>query len=331
MATLKDVAAKVGVSITTVSRVLNNRGAISEKTRERVFQAMKELDYFPNEMARSLSNRNSHLLGLIVPYINHPFFSMLTDAVEQASRREGYKLLLCSSGNSPEREKELFTMLRANNVAGVLVSSRVEDATAYLSSDLPLVSIERNLTDIPSVSCDNYKGGTLAAQELAASGCRRVLLLGNRVRPYMMPASLRYQGFEEECARLGLDMRSYHLSEEDLFAEGLPDNLATVFGEDLRMDGVFATSDVLAARLIASLRTLPNKPKRLAVVGFDGVNVSEYCNISTVAQPIAQMGVFAVSNLIRRINGEMVPDRTVLPVSFLRRGSSGPGANVANR
>lgn len=155
MATLKDVAAKVGVSVTTVSRVLNNRGAISEKTREKVFQAMKELDYFPNEMARSLSNRNSYLLGLIVPYIYHPFFSLLTDAVELACRREGYKLLLCASGNSAQREKEHFSMLRANNVAGVLVCSRLEDATDYLKADFPLVSIERTIADIPSVSCDN--------------------------------------------------------------------------------------------------------------------------------------------------------------------------------
>ena len=330
MATLKDVAAKVGVSITTVSRVLNNRGAISEKTREKVFQAMKELDYFPNEMARSLSNRNSHLLGLIVPYINHPFFSLLTDAVELACRREGYKLLLCASGNSAQREKEHFSMLRANNVAGVLVCSRLDDATDYLKADFPLVSIERTISDIPSVSCDNYKGGTLAAQELAESGCRHVLLLGNRVKKYM-PAYLRYKGFEEECLRLRLALRKYHLGEEDLFAEGLQDNLAAVFDEDPLLDGVFATSDVLAARLVTSLASLRKKPERLAVVGFDGVNVSEYCNISTVVQPITQMGAYAVHNLIRRINGEMVPDRTVLPVSFLRRDSSGPGANVLGR
>ena len=331
MATLKDVAAKIGVSITTVSRVLNDRGSISEKTKERVFQAMKELDYFPNEMARSLSNRNSHLLGLIVPYINHPFFGMLTDAVEQACYREGYKLLLCASGNSAQREKEHFSMLRANNVAGVMVCSRIEKAEGYLKSDFPLVSIERNIADVPSVSCDNYKGGVLAAQELAASGCKHVLLLGNRVKGHMMPAGLRYMGFEEECARLGLDSRNYYLNDEDLFAEGLPDNLTAIFEGSPQVDGVFATSDVLAAKLVTSLRGLKECPERLAVVGFDGVNISEYCDISTVAQPISQMGAFAVNTLIRRINGEMAPDRTVLPVNFLRRGSSGPGANALRR
>ena len=144
-------------------------------------------------------------------------------------------------------------------------------------------------------------------------------------------AYLRYPGFEEECLRLRLALRKYHLGEEDLFAEGLQDNLAAVFDEDPLLDGVFATSDVLAARLVTSLASLRKKPERLAVVGFDGVNVSEYCNISTVVQPITQMGAYAVHNLIRRINGEMVPDRTVLPVSFLRRDSSGPGANVLGR
>lgn len=84
MATLKDVAEKVGVSITTVSRVMNGRGAISRETRDKVFAAMKELNYFPNEMARSLGNKSSHLIGLIVPYIDHAFFGILTAAIEEA-------------------------------------------------------------------------------------------------------------------------------------------------------------------------------------------------------------------------------------------------------
>ena len=323
MATLKDVAAKVGVSITTVSRVLNDRGSISQKTRDKVFKAMKELDYFPNEMARSLSNKNSHLIGLIVPYIGHPFFGMLTDAIEEACYQAGYKLMLCTSGNHPEREKELFSMLRANNVAGVLVCSRIEDASAYFHNDFPIVSIERTIDDIPSVSCDNYKGGLLAAQELAVSGCRHPLLFGNRVFDYM-PASLRYQGFCDECARQGMELEKYYIDAEDLFARDMRSYVERVFAVHPQTDGIFATSDVLAARIINSLRGDRKVPQELKVVGFDGVSISEYCNVSTVAQPIREMGELAVDVLTRRINGALVPERSILPVTFLRRGSSGP-------
>ena len=85
MVTLKDIAERVGVSITTVSRVLNGKGSISQETKDKVFQVMRELNYYPNEMARSLVNKNSHIIGLIVPYIDHPFFSALTAAIEEAS------------------------------------------------------------------------------------------------------------------------------------------------------------------------------------------------------------------------------------------------------
>lgn len=164
MATLKDVAEKVGVSITTVSRVMNGRGAISRETRDKVFAAMKELNYFPNEMARSLGNKSSHLIGLIVPYIDHAFFGILTAAIEEACYKSGYKLFFCTSGGNPNRERELFTMLCANNVAGVLVCSRITDESLYMQTDVPIVTIERMIEDVPSVSCDNYKGGVLAAQ-----------------------------------------------------------------------------------------------------------------------------------------------------------------------
>ena len=93
MVTLKDIAERVGVSITTVSRVLNGKGSISQETKDKVFQVMRELNYYPNEMARSLVNKNSHIIGLIVPYIDHPFFSALTAAIEEASSHAGYQAL----------------------------------------------------------------------------------------------------------------------------------------------------------------------------------------------------------------------------------------------
>ena len=190
MATLKDIAQRVGVSVTTVSRVLNGKGSISRETKDKVFEAIEELDYHPNEMARSLVNRNSHLIGLIVPYIDYAFFSTLTAAVEDACYNAGYKLLLCASGGQGDREREQLTTLRSNNVAGVLVCSRQESSPLEMV-DIPKVSIERTIEGVPSVSCDNYQGGVLAAQELLASGCKAPLLFGNRIISMYLPAYLR--------------------------------------------------------------------------------------------------------------------------------------------
>ena len=197
MVTLKDIAERVGVSITTVSRVLNGKGSISQETKDKVFQVMRELNYYPNEMARSLVNKNSHIIGLIVPYIDHPFFSALTAAIEEASSHAGYKLFLCISGGNQERELEQFAALQANNVAGVLVCTRDSHNMDELLNrrNIPLVSIERSIEGVPSVACDNYKGGVLAAQELLASGCKAPLLFGNRIVSSRIPAFGRYQGF----------------------------------------------------------------------------------------------------------------------------------------
>lgn len=324
MATLKDVAERVGVSITTVSRVLNNRGSISQKTKDQVFKAMKELDYFPNEMARSLSNKNSHLIGLIVPYIDHAFFSVLTAAIEEACYKTGYKLFFCTSGGHSDRERELFSVLRANNVAGALVCSRIPDASLYTDVDVPMVSIERTIEDVPSVSCDNYKGGVLAAQELLLSGCKAPMLFGNRIVSKDLPAELRYQGFRDACVKAGKPCSEYYIDAEDLFGKDLESDVRRAIKQFPKTDGIFATSDVLAARIINAQIGLEKGP-HIAVVGFDGVDISDYCAISTIAQPIRQMGELAVDLLIKRINGQMVPERSILPVSLIRRKTSGAG------
>ena len=169
MVTLKDIAERVGVSITTVSRVLNGKGSISQETKDKVFQVMRELNYYPNEMARSLVNKNSHIIGLIVPYIDHPFFSALTAAIEEASSHAGYKLFLCISGGNQERELEQFAALQANNVAGVLVCTRDSHNMDELLNrrNIPLVSIERSIEGVPSVACDNYKGCLLYTSDAA--------------------------------------------------------------------------------------------------------------------------------------------------------------------
>ncbi|WP_099203774.1 LacI family DNA-binding transcriptional regulator [Scatolibacter rhodanostii] len=324
MATLKDVAAKVGVSITTVSRVLNNRGSISQETKDKVFKVMKEMNYFPNEMARSLSNKNSHLIGLIVPYIDHTFFGVLTAAIEEACYKLGYKLFLCTSGGHSDREKELFSMLQANNVAGVLVCSRVVESSAYKESAIPLVSIERTIDDIPSISCDNYKGGVLAAQELIASGCEHLLLIGNRIVSEHLPAYLRYKGFRDECQRTGKAYSEHYIDSEDIFGKNLDKNVKDIIKRYPLTDGIFATSDVLAAHLFNSLGNSQEFPKRYKLVGFDGLDISEYCGISTIAQPIRQMGELAVDVLIKRINESLVAERYILPVSLIRRKTSCP-------
>ena len=123
MATLKDVARESGLTVGTVSRVLNNRGYISEKTRNRVYEVMKELNYQPNEMARSLSKQSSNTIGVIVPHIVHPYFAKLISNLEVAAYNNKYKILLFNSKGKNAREEEYIEMCRSNRVAGLILCS----------------------------------------------------------------------------------------------------------------------------------------------------------------------------------------------------------------
>lgn len=322
MANLKQIAARVGVSEATVSRAINGNKSISKATRDKVLTVMKEMNYVPNEVARSLTSRsNSHIIGLIVPYINHSFFSTLTAAIEESCYKAGYRLFLCTSAGKIERERELLDMFRASNVAGILVCSRVDDGTDYIACGVPLVSIERNFDHVPSVSCDNYQGGVLAANELYEQGVRHPLMIGNQHdSSSYLPANLRYQGFTHACKQLGAPCQEIYLEKEDLFGRGIADALLGTLEKNPLIDGIFTTSDVLAVRVSHILSSSDKKTR--PIIGFDGLDLTEYNDITTVAQPITQMGQMAVDVLIRRINGLLIPERSILPVKLIPRKST---------
>lgn len=323
MPTIKDVAEYAKVSVATVSRIMNNRGAISEKTRKKVNKAMKDLDYHPNEMARALQNKKSHILGLIVPYIDYSFFSRLTEAIEEACYERGYKLLLCKSGESDGKERELVSMLQSNKVDGILVCSRVGDASAYADYDLPVVSIDREIPGVPSVTSDNYKGGILAAQTLLDAGCRHLLLYGFMLPEYM-PANLRYQGFRDECIRRNVKWNEIFSKVNDYkLLKTLPKELEEILTSHTNIDGIFVNSDDVAARVVVGCQGLGLKvPDNFRMIGFDGLNISEIFDLTTIEQPIRQMGEYSVDLLIKKIEGKMVPERSVLPVQLIARGST---------
>ena len=154
MATIKDIAARAGVTATTVSRVINNRGYISEETRKKVTQAMQEMNYQPNELARSLAKAHSNTIGVIVPHISHPFFSKMISALESAAAKRGYKILLCNSKDQPEKETEYLDMFISNRVTGVVMASRDVQIEKFHDLKIPIVNFEREEnTEAITIQC----------------------------------------------------------------------------------------------------------------------------------------------------------------------------------
>ena len=147
MATLKDIAQRAGVTATTVSRVINNRGYISEGTRKKVYAAMEEMHYQPNELARAFSKQYTNTIGLIVPHISHPFFTKVISNIESSAAEKGFKLLLCNSKEQPEKEQDYLDMCMSNRVAGIVLCSKYVQTREFRKMNIPVVNLERGEDD----------------------------------------------------------------------------------------------------------------------------------------------------------------------------------------
>lgn len=173
---LEDVAAAAGVSKTTVSRVLNHRGYLSEKTIAKVQKAMQELDYRPNIIARQLYKQRTDLVGMIFPTVDNPFFSQLEAEMERQLYRNGYKVLIGNSQNDPAKEENYLQQLLTHQVDGLIVGTQNRGLIGYRHANLPVVAIDQVVgKNIPVVSSDNYQGGLLATQRLLDDGCRHII------------------------------------------------------------------------------------------------------------------------------------------------------------
>lgn len=330
--TMKDVAKKAGVSVTTVSRVLNNRGSISEKTRKMVFRTIEELNYHPNEMARSLMTKKTHIIGLIVPVVDHPYFSMVVDAVESLCASSNYKLLLCTSDNSSEKELKLSAMLRANKVDGVIIYSQKEDPSPYMDYELPVVVVDKTLPGIPSVLSDNYQGGSLAARTLIESGSLHPIIFGFESRKNSI-SERRIAGFRDECIRNGIEYREYIVDNEhnnnidliklDIMGNDFDDHYIKMFERYPDTDGIFTTNEILATKILLKLeKTGKSVPDDVQVIGYDGTILSELMDLTVVNQPTMQICSTVLEILFKRMENKIVPSSTIMPVNIIKRSST---------
>ncbi|NEG69947.1 LacI family DNA-binding transcriptional regulator [Bifidobacterium choloepi] len=180
MVGMRDVAKRAGVSLSSVSLVVNGTGYVSDEMRERVERAMAELDYVPNQLARNFHRNRAGIIGVIVPTIRHPFFATLTAAIERELSARGLRAMLCSTADAAEGEADYVDMLERRTVDGLIVGSHTAHNPDYWSSiGRPIVAFDRVLgATIPAVCSDHEAGGRLVARQLVESGCRHVVMVG---------------------------------------------------------------------------------------------------------------------------------------------------------
>ncbi len=323
MTTLKDVARESGLTVTTVSRVLNNRGYISDDARRRVHDAVKKLDYHPNEAARSLQNKPSNTIGVIVPNIRHPYFSEMISNLESQAYEMGYKILLCNSESVKAREKEFLQVCSLIRVAGIILLSGTIAVEDLQGTDLPVITLERYLDNgTAAVECDNRAGGELAANHLIDRGCRHLAIFGTTRNTLAMPADLRSDGFRSVCEDRGIPCEEVFTDRIDFEKMEYQELLMKFLTEHPDVDGMLACSDVIAAQCLQVCHELGiDVPGKLKLIAFDDTQIQQWLVPKTTAihQPIREMAQMAVAFLDDAVKGKIVPQRTVLPVQLIER------------
>ncbi|WP_439443728.1 LacI family DNA-binding transcriptional regulator [Listeria aquatica] len=322
--TIKDVAKEAGVSIATVSMVINHKADhITMKTKKKVFDAIAKLDYKPNLTARSLVSAKSFTVGLLVPDITNPFFAELAKAFEKELSKEGYMTLLCSSFEESEREKQYLSELISRGVDGVVICSLTSMETQILDAlkqaKIPYLILDNRYSlEQFSVHVDDYKGGVLAASELLANGHRTTAFIGSKT-PYVNIAN-RLQGFQNEIERAGGAVLTF---KTDLTRSGGETISEELFSSEAT--AVFCSNDLIAVGLYdaANKRNLA-LPDELSVIGFDDISFSDIVKprLTTIKQPVQLLAEKAVQHLLLM---KKDPDyhfyKELIPVSLVKRES----------
>lgn len=324
MVGIKDVAKKAGVSVTTVSRVMNNRGYIGEQTRKKVEDAIKELNYSPNQIARSLLSNQSYIFGLIVPEISHPFFSEMVHWIEYYASLINYKIIICNSVNDKEKESAYLKMLKEHRADGVIMCSHTLETDVYKQLTIPIVSFDRIISaKIPYVASDNYHGGELATQHLIKKGCKKLLHIAGPLN-FEMLSNRRYDAFQMICSRHQVEWDVLEGANINLTFEDNYQFIEEKLGKNINnYDGIFCSNDLMAYALyIYASKHNIHVPDDLKIIGYDYNSFTKTLQspkLTTIKQPIEILAKQLVHSLERQINKEdqTIADQSIYDVELI--------------
>lgn len=319
MVTIYDIAAKANVSAMTVSRVINNTGKISEKTRAKVKKVMDELGYVPNQMARSLVLQQTRILFLLITDIMNPFYTTLTRGAEDAARKNGYRLLFGNSDESVEKEGEYINTILTTRVDGALLAPAGDPSLPHLEQlrkhGVPFVLLDR---EVPGISCDivlgdSRDGARRLVEYLVEQGHKRIALVNGSSS--ISSARLRLAGFQEamKLNDLPFDERYVHETSfgPELDVDAMEQWIAAM---DPPPTAIMSGNNVLAVVIIKLLRARGLRiPEDISVVCFDDFGLYSEMDpfITVAAQQAYQFGYLGMQLLIDRIGERETPEKTV--------------------
>jgi len=327
---MRDVAQRAGVSISTVSHVVNETRHVSDELRGRVLAAIRELGYQPNTLARSLRRGKTHTIGMIIPDNANPFFAEVARGVEDTSFELGYSVILCNSDGDLHKELMYTSVLAEKRVDGIIfVAAGVstEHIRALKAQRIPLVVVDRDIPGVAvdSVLTDNARGGELATRHLLELGHRRIGCIAGPSD--VTPSADRVAGYRQVLEEFGLPVDERLIVKGDFQYETGCRAMHSLLTLDNPPTAVFACNDMMAIGAIwEAFELRRHVPDEVSVVGFDDVRLASLTNppLTTVAQPKYEMGALVTKLLVERMRDlDMPARRRVLDVSIMVRQSTG--------
>lgn len=310
MASIKDIAEAVGVSASTVSRVINGKSYVNEQTRKKVLAMVEQTNYQPNVLAKSLKMGRSNTICLMLPSIENLIFPAITRGVEDVARKHGFNVILCNTDEDDASEQAYIEKMKTRWTDGFILCSGNDNsnhAHVLRSEGIPVVKVNRfieaDLEKVDTVSVDNFKAAYTATKYLIRSGRRRIALAHGTDNLYFYRE--RYRGYCQALADAGIPYDNSLVLRE---TNG-PESFYQITKETMMMknppDAFFASSDPKAFAILHALHELKYRvPEDVAVMGFDNVSLSSMMEppLSTISQPLHDMGAVAAKRLIRQIN-----------------------------
>lgn len=329
MATIKDVAKKAGVSTATVSRIMNDKGEASEETIARVNRVIKELNYKPSSIAKSLSKRKSNLIALLVPSLSNPFFGELVECIETAAKKKGYHIFLCDSQDDREKVNYYIDTMIDQYVVGAIFNSlqvTKDDLKRLEDNGIHTITIDRGHFDHPysTVKVDNIHGGYIATQHLINQGCRNIIFMSG---PENENSSIeRYQGY-----KMALTENNFLIGDKiiGMFTiESGYNEMKNYLHMGKPFDAIFCANDAMALGAMAAMQELESDLcKQVQIVGYDDILYSKYSNpkLTTVSQCKEEIGTVVIDELDKlnkknhKINQIVIEPKLIVRDSSIRK------------
>ena len=344
-ATLREIATRTGVSVSTVSRVLNGHSGVSSEVRERVLETAGELDYTPNAAARTLVLKRSHLIAVVIRTgddreFEHPFYQVVLDGIKHHATKRGYDLYILShAGEIYGDDSDYFvTRVRRHQAEGAVVMGvREKDIEELVKMELPVVTVDFEPTGklekkVGFVQSDNYAGAEQATTHLVSLGRKRIAYIAGEL--YTAPGMKRLAGYRNALERADMPFRDEYVVEGDFTSESGCKAMKKLLALEERPDAVFVACDMMALGAIRAAHDLGLRiPEDVAIVGFDDIHFASLSvpALTTIRQRKEEIGEKACEALIDLIEGRRAePPRVTLPVDLVVRESCGGGKHASD-